>query len=264
MVGDLWQFVISRRSITNIFNPLGITYRHGDCVRYVDTTSATTAFGRIRSIFKKSNTELLYVEIELLRRFEDLPRQFQTAERRARSNEHWLDERNTLDINPIDLRGLVSLHIQGPQLGSPQPTCTVYVTEIIYSMPLSNTLHMRSSKYRHRLPAETYQPRPAPAGLKTLKVFLDIYVDDFGTFRSVYHSLGGVYMVIGNQPLELRQKLCNIHLIGFVPFGADFKDFIQPIVAELIKLERGVQWIIDGVPYWVVIGTLQCFSFVLC
>src|SRR5215217_1917207 len=118
MVGDLWRFVISRRSITNIFNPLGITYRHGDCVRYVDTTSATTAFGRIRSIFKKSNTELLHVEIELLRRFEDLPRQYQTAERRARSNEYWLDERNTLDINPIDLRGLVSLYIQGPRLGS--------------------------------------------------------------------------------------------------------------------------------------------------
>ena len=79
-------------------------------------------------------------------------------------------------------------------------------------------------------------------------------MDRFGTFRSVYHSLGGVYLTIGNQPLELRQKLSNIHLIGFVPFGACFKDFIRPIVAELIELERGVQWIIGGVPYWVVIG----------
>jgi hypothetical protein len=63
-------------------------------------------------------------------------------------------------------------------------------------------------------------------------------------------------MVIRNQPLELRQKLCNIHLIGFVPFGADFKDFIRPIVTELVTLERGMQWIIDGVPYWVVIDRL--------
>ena len=87
-------------------------------------------------------------------------------------------------------------------------------------------------------------------------------MDNFGTFRSVYHSLGGVYVVIGNQPLELRQKLRNIHLIGFVPFGATFEDFIQPIVAELLELERGVQWTIEGIPYWVVVGKLQIMCFI--
>jgi hypothetical protein len=157
MMSDYSDYNDSKqRQIVTKYQYLGITYHHGNCVKYVDTISATTTLGRIRSIFTKTaDTELLYVEVEPLHRFEDLPRQFQSAERRARSNEYWLDERNTIDVLPIDLRGLVSMYIQGPRPES-QPRCIVHVTEILYSLPPSNTLRIRPSKYRHCLPAETY------------------------------------------------------------------------------------------------------------
>jgi hypothetical protein len=53
----------------------------------------------------------------------------------------------------------------------------------------------------------------------------------------------------------------NIHLIGFVPFGVSFEDYVRPLVEELAELEHGVEWIIDGIRYWVVIGMLQNASF---
>jgi hypothetical protein len=103
----------------------------------------------------------------------------------------------------------------------------------------------------HRL-----QLAPEPS-METLKIFLDIYIDGFGAFRSAYHSLGGIYLTIGNQPAELRQKLRNIFLVGFVPFGVSLEDYIRPLVDELAKLERGVEWSINGVRCWVVVGKLH-------
>jgi hypothetical protein len=246
-------------------------YQHGDAVKYAGPASQTISLGRIRSIFATiPDTNMIQLELEPLRRFGELPRQFQSADRRRRSekhNEHWIDERGVIDIRPADLQGKFSLSIQGsePNLSK----ADVIVTEILYSLPPSTTSRIRSSRDRHLLPAEVHRPQLTPKpDMETLKVFLDIYIDDFGTFRSVYHSLGGVYLVIGNQPVELRQKLRNIHLIGFVPFGASFEDYIRPLVEELIELERGVEWTINGVQYWVVIGMFNLIliqgDFYLC
>src|SRR2546429_1176421 len=78
------------------------------------------------------------------------------------------------------------------------------------------------------------------------KVFVDLYYDDFGTFRNVYHSLGGVYVQIGNLPFEQRKKLKNHFVIGFVPFGGSFSEFITPFINEMKHLEKGKIMDIQG------------------
>src|SRR5438128_10293697 len=80
------------------------------------------------------------------------------------------------------------------------------VKEIVYSY--NSQWKVRNITLRHQHPAEYIaQPNPAPSGLKTYKFMLDLYYDDFGTFRNTYHSLGGVYLQFCNMPLHQRQKL---------------------------------------------------------
>ncbi|PKC00983.1 hypothetical protein RhiirA5_253760, partial [Rhizophagus irregularis] len=69
--------------------------------------------------------------------------------------------------------------------------------------------------------------------------FIDLYYDDFGTFRNVYHSLGGVYVQIGNMPINERMRLKNHFVLGFVPFGGSFDEFIKPFITEMKILEKG-------------------------
>src|SRR6266480_908357 len=108
---------------------------------------------------------------------------------------------------------------------------------------------------RHRLPCENITVSSPSQQLPILKIFLDIYLDDFGTYKNVYHSLGGVYLQFGNMPLFLRKQLKNYFLIGFIPFGANFDDFIAPILQDIKYLENGLimqtlygdAWVIGGI-----------------
>ena len=83
------------------------------------------------------------------------------------------------------------------------------------------------------------------------KFFLDIYFDDFGTYRNVYHTLGGVYLQFGNMPFRLRKQLKNHFLLGFVPFGGDVYEFFGLLRNEIKSLERGIMignyWVIGGI-----------------
>lgn len=67
-----------------------------------------------------------------------------------------------------------------------------------------------------------------------------MYYDDFGAFGKAYHKLGGLYLQFGNMPLSMRQCLKNHFLIGFVPFGAKFADFIKPFIHQMKKLQDGI------------------------
>src|SRR4051794_24279256 len=121
-------------------------YQHGDGIKYIVPASETIASGRIRSIFARApDIEVMRLEIEPLCQFNELPRQFQSAERRRRSesyNEHWIDERYLVDIQLADIQGTVSLLIQGSE-----PTEIIMedilVTEIIYSLSPSNISRIR-------------------------------------------------------------------------------------------------------------------------
>ncbi|PKY54523.1 hypothetical protein RhiirA4_282095, partial [Rhizophagus irregularis] len=73
-----------------------------------------------------------------------------------------------------------------------------------------------------------------------------LYYDDFGTYRNVYHSLGGVYIQFGNMPFNMRKQLKNHFILGFVPFGGNFNDFIKPFINEMKQLEKGKIFKING------------------
>src|SRR6185436_17038575 len=90
--------------------------------------------------------------------------------------------------------------------------------------------------------------------LPVKKFFLDLYYDDFGTYRTVYHSLGGVYLQFGNMPFHQRKLLKNHFIIGFVPFGATFSEFIQPFLRDIEKLEKSSLMKINGEEYLITGG----------
>ncbi|CAG8756023.1 6317_t:CDS:2, partial [Racocetra persica] len=119
---------------------------------------------------------------------------------------------------------------------------------------------IRSIKLRNQHPAEYISENLLPdSTMPILKFFLDLYYDNFGIFRNVYHSLGGVYLQIGNMPCQMRKQLRNHFVIGFVPFEGDFKDFIKPFLHEIKKLEQGFVINLNGINYWIT-GELGMFT----
>ncbi|KAF0374651.1 HCP-like protein [Gigaspora margarita] len=102
-------------------------------------------------------------------------------------------------------------------------------------------------------------PPPEYNNLKVLKLFIDIYYDDFGTYRNVYQSLGGMYIQLGNMPFDIRKHLRNHFVLGFVPFGGSFNDFIHPFVSDMNQLEKGVLLNIQGNDYCIIAG-LRCVT----
>jgi hypothetical protein len=100
---------------------------------------------------------------------------------------------------------------------------------------------LRSIAYSYRHPSEFASLNPLEESVMQLpvyKLYIDIYYDDFGTFRSVYHSLDGVYIQIGNLPFKERKKLKNCFVLSFVPFGGCFEEFIEPFISEMKRLEN--------------------------
>src|SRR5581483_9887252 len=93
---------------------------------------------------------------------------------------------------------------------------------------------------------------PMPPNTPILKLMLDIYFDDFGTFRNVYHSLGGIYLQFCNMPFELRKQLKNHFVLSFVPFGGEFDDTMKPIINEIKALEKGTLISINGQDIWII------------
>ncbi|GES83653.1 hypothetical protein GLOIN_2v1790377 [Rhizophagus clarus] len=85
-------------------------------------------------------------------------------------------------------------------------------------------------------------------------LFLDIYYDDFGTFRNVYHSLGGVYVQFGNMPARQRKLLKNHFVLGFVPFGGNFNEFMLPFISEMKEFKQGKLMEVNGQDAWVIAG----------
>ena len=107
-------------------------------------------------------------------------------------------------------------------------------------------------EYQH--PSEYVKITSPPNEIPVIKLFIDLYYDDFGTYRNVYHSLGGVYLQFGNMPMFMRKLLKNHFILGFVPFGGTFDDFIKPFIAEMKLLERGQIMNIQGQDYWIIAG----------
>ncbi|GET52307.1 hypothetical protein GLOIN_2v1790940 [Rhizophagus irregularis DAOM 181602=DAOM 197198] len=130
------------------------------------------------------------------------------------------------------------------------PDGSLQISEIIYKC--NNRWHVCNVKLSYLHPSDYISIRnPPSSSMPIYKLFLDLYYDDFGTFRNVYHSLGDAYVQFGNMPAHQRKLIKNHFVIGFIPFGGKFDEFMIPFISEMKELEKGkVQeqdaWIIAG------------------
>ena len=77
-----------------------------------------------------------------------------------------------------------------------------FIKEILYSY--ESQWKIRNIELRHYHPSEYIQNfNLTPPNTPIVKLMLNIYFDDFGTFRTVYHSLGGIYLQFCNMPMQL-------------------------------------------------------------
>jgi hypothetical protein len=86
---------------------------------------------------------------------------------------------------------------------------------------------------------------------RRIKIFCDLYFDDFDTFRNVYHSLRELYFQFENMKLTSRQKLRNHFLVRFIPFGRKFEDAIKLFIQDIQHLECGFLMTINNEQVWV-------------
>uniref|UniRef100_U9UVI7 BAH domain-containing protein n=1 Tax=Rhizophagus irregularis (strain DAOM 181602 / DAOM 197198 / MUCL 43194) TaxID=747089 RepID=U9UVI7_RHIID len=218
---------------------------------------SSTFICRVRGIVvDEINNNSLKLKVDQIISHDDLPNCHLTDNRHTRGNgnELWLVEGKTNLVNPENIAQRIIVWM----CDMPEPEVyDFYIKEIIYRF--NNRWKFRDITMRHQLPCEYITLTPPPQHLPVLKIFLDIYVDDFGTYRNVYHSLGGVYIQLGNMPLTLRKQLKNHFLIGFVPFGAKFNDFIEPVLQDIKRLEKGlIMQTLNGNAF--VIGSIGCVT----
>lgn len=226
----------------------GIRYHHDEFVRFRQHNGVHA--GRIRRVFidgTKPRPHPIRLGIEPVISYLDLPTNLKKL--CAPSNKLVYLYETVTEINISQLDG----HFECTWTSD--SNSGFRVAGIVYEHPTTGKLCLREPHLRHRLASELQRPDPAPPGLQTLRLFLDIYFDDFGLFRNVYNVTGGVYLVLGNLPQELRQKLRNNFDLGLIPAGVSFKDYIQPFMRELEDLQRGQRWRIGNNEYWVVAGT---------
>lgn len=227
-------------------------------------------YGRLRAVFLDERYQRPYpirAELEPLLSANELPPRLRMRGMIDRAV--YLNEQR-IEINVGQLRDLIDCEWSAPldelesNVGTRNDNERVRVgvvrrpiiRGIIYRHPVTGALAVRDSHLRDILSSEFHQPEPAPDSLDTIKLFLDLYYDDFGVYRNVYNGAGGVYLVIGNLPLEARQKLRNIFNLGLIPAGVSFEDFISPFVRELHDLQKGERWTVNGKDVWVMGGTI--------
>jgi hypothetical protein len=206
----------------------------------------TLRIGRILAIVKINGE--LKISIQRVLRFNELPNNLQSNNRRERSHsEVWLLDREmenaiiTVELQDVVKHATVVILYNEDNI---HELSSIVIREILYKH--QGHWKLRDVAYSYRHPSE-FAPFEAPeTHLPVYKLYVDVYYDDFGTFRNVYHSLGGVYIQIGNMPFGERKKLKNHFVLGFVPFGGCFDEFIEPFIAEMKVLEKGMIMNVQG------------------
>ena len=214
-----------------------VLYQAGDFILYQIQrgTIIDQQLGQINSIVKlkeDSKEKLLYIQKIIY--YKDLPGNLRSSNRLNKSKKYtvWLtEERETIYNN--DVIGHINIWLED----LPEPENYDYqIGEILYTY--NNQTKIRKIQQRHRLSCKSNIQKPS--NIRHLKFFIDLYYDDFGAFGKAYHKLGGLYIQFGNMPLSMRQCLKNHFLVGLVPFGAKFTDFIKPFIEQMQKLQNGI------------------------
>ena len=156
--------------------------------------------------------------------YDGLLRNFKGESRQIRSHEEvWLKEEFVIiKLSQLVEKANVAIEFQHENI----PDDALRIREIIYKH--NGHWHICNVIFSYQHPADYITVRSPPYPMKVYKLFLDLYFDDFGTYRNVYHSLGGIYLQIGNMPAYQRKQIKNHFVLGFVPFGDNFNKFIKP------------------------------------
>ncbi|GET50637.1 hypothetical protein GLOIN_2v1790940 [Rhizophagus irregularis DAOM 181602=DAOM 197198] len=228
-----------------------VLYRSGDFVYYHDD-NGQKKLGRLRSILK-NHDGYYQLRIQKILEYSDLPRNLKGLPRQRRSitGEVWLQDEPFLIIMTSQILEKVTILMMFQHQNIPDGS--LRISEIIYKC--NNRWHVRNVKLSYLHPSDYISIRnPPSSSMPIYKLFLDLYYDDFGTFRNVYHSLGGVYVQFGNMPAHQRKLIKNYFVIGFIPFGGKFDKFMIPFISEMKELEKGKVMTVQGQDAWIIAG----------
>ncbi|CAB4381028.1 unnamed protein product [Rhizophagus irregularis] len=228
-----------------------VLYRSGDFVYYHDN-NGQKKLGRLRSILK-NHDGYYQLRIQKILEYSDLPGNLKGLPRQRRSitGEVWLQDEPFLIIMTSQILEKVTILMMFQHQNIPDGS--LRISEIIYKC--NDRWHVRNVKLSYLHPSDYISIRnPPSSSMPIYKLFLDLYYDDFGTFRNVYHSLGGVYVQFGNMPAHQRKLIKNHFVIGFIPFGGKFDEFMIPFISEMKELEKGKVMTVQGQDAWIIAG----------
>ncbi|PKK61494.1 hypothetical protein RhiirC2_791723 [Rhizophagus irregularis] len=185
-----------------------MVYKCGDFIYYYNNGRY---LGRLRAILRNENdSDNQYVlRVQKTLDYDHLPGNFKGSLRQSRSHkEHQYIPEDTLQIN-----------------------------EIIYKH--NGHWCIRDAKFSYQHPADYIKLKSSPPSMKVYKLFLDLYFDDFGMYRNVYHSLEGIYLQFENMPAYMRKQIKNHFVLGFVPFGGEDSWIIASLSVITADLPQG-------------------------
>ena len=226
-----------------------VIYRSGDFICYHD--DGHQKLGRLRAILKNDDGDY-QLRIQKILNYNDLPENLKGSSRQCRSlaGEVWLQDEPFPIIMTSQILGKVTIMMTFQHQNIPEDS--LRITEIIYKC--NDRWHIRDAKHSYKHPSDYISISNPPTFMPVYKLFLDLYYDDFGTFRNVYHSLGGIYVQFGNMPIHQRKLIKNHFVLGFIPFGGSFDEFMLPFVLKMNELEKGKVMTIQGQNAWVIAG----------
>ncbi|UZO25599.1 uncharacterized protein OCT59_017864 [Rhizophagus irregularis] len=172
--GELWQdlLLFGENKIRTTNEEF---YKAGEFLIFREQSS--TFMCRVRSVVNdEMDNNTLKLKVDMLLKHEKLPNCRPNDNRHTRGNnmELWLVEGEAKLVNPSN----VVQHIVVWLCDMPEPDeYDFYIKEIVYSF--DSRWKYRDIASRHRLPYENITIMQSQQNLPILKVFLDIYVDDF-------------------------------------------------------------------------------------
>jgi hypothetical protein len=225
-----------------------VIYKTGDFVKYIDDEQQHK-LGRLRAILINNKNEYI-LKIQKVLLYDDLPGNLKSSIRYNQSylGEVWLQDEpfQIITVSQVYNKAVIIIDYQHQTVYNN----SLYITEIVSKY--QGHWQIRNAVFSYQHPSEYITIRNPPYSMPIYKIFLDLYYDDFGTFRNVYHSLGGVYIQFGNMPAHQRKLLKNHFVLGFVPFGGDFNEFLQPFISKMKKLEQGKIMKVNGQNAWII------------
>jgi hypothetical protein len=223
------------------------TYNSGDFIYYTD--NEIRKLGRLRAILLNEEKQHRF-KIQKILFYDDLPGIFKSVTRYQKSlnGEIWLQDEpfQMIKMSQILRKTNVVIAYQHQDISEG----SLQINEIVYKYQGHWQIRKAELTYQH--PSKYITINSPPSNMPVYKLFIDLYYDDFGTYRNVYHSLGGVYLQFGNMPAHQRKLLKNHFVLGFVPFGGNFNEFLQPFISEMKKFEQGKVMIVNDQNAWVI------------